>query len=77
MEIFSRRLQVQERLTKQIALAVSEAVNPHGVGVVVEATYVHFSLSCIQRSCNQLNVPLITLNGRPLGRLPRVLKRND
>jgi len=38
VEIFSRRLQVQERLTKQIALAVFEAVEPHGVGVVVEAT---------------------------------------
>lgn len=38
VEIFSRRLQVQERLTKQIAQTVFEAVNPHGVGVVVEAT---------------------------------------
>ena len=38
VEIYSRRLQVQERLTKQIALAVCEAVEPHGVGVVVEAT---------------------------------------
>lgn len=37
VEIFSRRLQVQERLTKQIAMAVVEAVQPAGVGVVVEA----------------------------------------
>lgn len=38
VEIYSRRLQVQERLTKEIAKAVEEAVQPHGVGVIVEAT---------------------------------------
>lgn len=37
VEMFSRRLQVQERLTKQIAVALTEAVQPNGVGVVVEA----------------------------------------
>jgi GTP cyclohydrolase I len=37
VEIFSRRLQVQERLTKQIAIAVTKAVEPQGVAVVVEA----------------------------------------
>jgi len=31
---------VQERLTKQIAIALNETMKPHGVGVVVEATYV-------------------------------------
>jgi GTP cyclohydrolase I len=39
-ETFSRRLQVQERLTKQIAIAVQEAINPRGVAVVMEATWV-------------------------------------
>ncbi|XP_027426560.1 GTP cyclohydrolase 1 isoform X2 [Zalophus californianus] len=38
VEIYSRRLQVQERLTKQIAIAITEALRPAGVGVVVEAT---------------------------------------
>lgn len=37
-ETFSRRLQVQERLTKQIAMAVDEAIQPLGVAVVMEAT---------------------------------------
>lgn len=37
-ETFSRRLQVQERLTRQVALAVEEAINPRGVAVVMEAT---------------------------------------
>lgn len=36
--MFSRRLQLQERMTKQIATAITEAVEPTGVGVVIEAT---------------------------------------
>ncbi|KAG6866496.1 hypothetical protein C0991_003040 [Blastosporella zonata] len=36
-ETFSRRLQVQERLTKQVAIAVQEAIKPRGVAVVMEA----------------------------------------
>lgn len=38
VEMYSRRLQVQERLTGQIANAIKEAINPRGVGVIVEAT---------------------------------------
>ena len=38
VEMFSRRLQVQERLTSQIANAIKEAIEPRGVAVVVEAT---------------------------------------
>jgi|SRR5437660_227217 len=39
VEAFSRRLQVQERLTQQIADTVFEALEPAGVGVVVEARH--------------------------------------
>ena len=39
MEIYSRRLQVQERLTKEIANAVQKAVEPAGVAVVIEAAH--------------------------------------
>lgn len=40
-------ISVQERLTKQIAVAITEALQPAGVGVVVEATYVKMKLYCI------------------------------
>ena len=38
-EMFARRLQVQERLTKQIADAIQDLLNPQGVGVVVECSH--------------------------------------
>lgn len=41
-DVYSRRLQVQERLTRQIAEAVNKLVSPKGVGVIVEATLVIF-----------------------------------
>lgn len=37
-DVFSRRLQVQERLTRQIAQAIMDSISPLGVGVVLEAT---------------------------------------
>ena len=36
--LFARRLQVQERLTRQIAKAVMDSISPLGVGVTIEAT---------------------------------------
>src|ERR1041384_7437145 len=38
VEVFARRLQVQERLTDQVAGAIEEVLRPRGVGVVIEAT---------------------------------------
>ena len=39
IEVFSRRLQIQEKLTTQIAKAIETAVKPKGVGVVIEALH--------------------------------------
>ena len=37
-DMYARRLQIQERLTKQIAMAVMEVLDPQGVAVVVEVS---------------------------------------
>lgn len=39
VDVFARRLQVQERLTQQIAETIRDKVRPHGVAVVMEATH--------------------------------------
>jgi len=39
VDVFARRLQVQERLTRQIADTIQEAIAPQGVGVVIEARH--------------------------------------
>lgn len=49
VEIYCRRLQVQERLTKQIAIAVTKAVQPAGVAVVVEAAHMCMVMRGVQK----------------------------
>ncbi|PWN44654.1 GTP cyclohydrolase I [Ceraceosorus guamensis] len=48
-ETFARRLQVQERLTKQVALALEEAIHPQGVAVVVECEHMCMSARGVQK----------------------------
>ena len=49
VEIFARRLQVQERLTEEIAGALEEAVEPRGVGVVVEAYHLCMMMRGVEK----------------------------
>ncbi len=49
VEIFSRRLQLQERLTCQIAGAISDKVYPHGVGVVIEAQHLCMMMRGVEK----------------------------
>src|SRR6201996_8205033 len=39
VDVFARRLQVQERMTRQVADAIVEAINPQGVAVILEAQH--------------------------------------
>ena len=48
-EHFARRLQVQERLTGQIADAVWKVLKPRGVGVVIEATHLCMAMRGVQK----------------------------
>ncbi|XP_018651457.1 GTP cyclohydrolase I [Schistosoma mansoni] len=56
VEIYSRRLQVQERLTKEIAIALNESIKPKGVGVIIEATH----MCMIMRGVQKINSTTIT-----------------
>ncbi|MCR4340428.1 MAG: GTP cyclohydrolase I FolE [Gemmatimonadaceae bacterium] len=56
VDVFARRLQVQERLTEQIAAAIEEVLQPRGVGVVIEAVH----LCMMMRGVEKQNSKTIT-----------------
>jgi GTP cyclohydrolase I len=56
VDVFSRRLQIQERLTDEIADALMEVVNPLGVGVVIEA----YHLCMMMRGVEKQNSKAVT-----------------
>jgi GTP cyclohydrolase IA len=49
VEVFSRRLQVQERLTNQIADTILEKIKPRGVAVVMEGTHLCMSMRGVEK----------------------------
>ncbi len=56
VEVYARRLQVQERLTDQVADALMRVLHPHGVGVVIEA----YHLCMMMRGVEKQNSKTIT-----------------
>lgn len=49
VEIFARRLQVQERLTVQVANAIRDAIQPDGVGVIIEAQHLCMMMRGVEK----------------------------
>jgi GTP cyclohydrolase IA len=49
VDVFSRRLQIQERLTNQIADTIREKIGPLGVAVVIEATHLCMSMRGVEK----------------------------
>ncbi|AHG90241.1 GTP cyclohydrolase 1 [Gemmatirosa kalamazoonensis] len=53
VEVFSRRLQVQERLTEEIADALEDVLRPAGVGVVIEAVHLCMMMRGVEKQNSQ------------------------
>jgi GTP cyclohydrolase I len=49
VDVFARRLQVQERLTQEISEAIEKAIHPQGVGVVIEAQHLCMMMRGVQK----------------------------
>ena len=49
VDVFARRLQVQERLTRQISEAITEAINPQGVAVILEASHLCMMMRGVEK----------------------------
>ena len=49
VDVFSRRLQVQERLTRQIGDAITEAIHPQGVAVILEAQHLCMMMRGVEK----------------------------
>lgn len=54
VDLFSRRLQIQERLTTQIAHSVMDAINARGVAVVIEASHLCVMMRGVEKQHSQM-----------------------
>ena len=71
VDVFSRRLQVQERLTNQIAQTIEEKIQPMGVAVVMEATHLCVAMRGVEKQRS------LRHHQRDAGRVPEQLADPD
>ncbi|MGD0273687.1 MAG: GTP cyclohydrolase I FolE [Gaiellaceae bacterium] len=50
VDMYARRLQIQERLTEQIAHAINDAIEPRGVGVTIEARHLCMAMRGVEKT---------------------------
>lgn len=53
VDMFARRLQIQERLTSQVANAIQDKIAPQGVGVIIEARHLCMQMRGVEKQCGQ------------------------
>ncbi|HWY08864.1 MAG TPA: GTP cyclohydrolase I FolE [Candidatus Acidoferrales bacterium] len=53
VNMYARRLQIQERMTSQIAEAISEKISPEGVGVIIEARHLCMQMRGVEKQHGQ------------------------
>jgi GTP cyclohydrolase I len=53
VNMFARRLQIQERLTSQIAAAIQDKISPEGVGVIIEARHLCMQMRGVEKQHGQ------------------------
>lgn len=71
VDVFARRLQVQERLTHQILKSIQETLNPHGVAVVIEAVHMCMMMRGVQKQNSMTTTSAFT------GTFEQVETRNE
>ena len=54
VDVFARRLQIQERMTQQIAQQIFEIIEPEGVGVIVEAQHLCMRMRGVEKQNSQM-----------------------
>ena len=52
IDVFARRLQIQEQLTEQIADAINEAIEPQGVAVILDARHMCMEMRGVEKICS-------------------------
>ena len=53
VDVLARRLQVQERMTQQIAKTLNEVLSPRGVAVVIEANHMCMQMRGVENECSR------------------------